>query len=335
MTNLFRLLCSYLTYDGQMIQRLSNVYFNSHVNAQQEEEGEFVTNLDIYAAEKINPPAIEDQEGPALIYMAAGLWFTNDKNGSMTVPWEPRFENHQNRFNDIFKFIIDNAPEIHPFTAPMDPYDGIGNQIFYGPASGPCYQGNISGSIEASNCKASEVIEMHNWLHGTSNSLLPESNPLPLSEKLAHQDQDGPFLSGNQTEEWKGWMLCFIMVYRWTETSKASISIYILFRLCVAAHLFQTGYGHTHYFIRTDDFSFARVAAILLRLNTLACALAYFMNTDYMFYHAASCASLWFLVVYATMAIRKQYNSKLQLLLTKVLVSGTVISLVLSSFFMK
>jgi hypothetical protein len=130
-----------------MIQRLSNVYFNSHVNAQQEKEEGFVTNLDIYAQEKINPPAIEDQEGPALIYMAAGLWFTNDKNGPMTIPWEPRFEIHQNRFNDIFKFTIDNAPKIDPFTAPMDPYDGIGNQIFYGPASGPCYQGKISGSI--------------------------------------------------------------------------------------------------------------------------------------------------------------------------------------------
>ncbi|KAH7174996.1 10 TM acyl transferase domain found in Cas1p-domain-containing protein [Fusarium flagelliforme] len=479
-----------LTYDGQLIQRLSNVYLNSHGNAQQEQEGGFVQNLDLYAEEKTNPPAIEDQEGPALIYMAAGLWFTNDKNGSRNVPWEPRFQNYQNRFNDISKFIIDKTPDIDPFTAPMDPYDGIGNQIFYGPASGPCYQGNVSGLIKHNSRKASEVIEMHNWLHETEqNHRIPilwsivgvttnqnktwidplekaahvidsvsearanivlnlrcnaklnrmkryhtgtcctdyggnqfsiivllsiaylvacvicelldllnlkESTwtllnmqpgsfvlvllmchfadrtqmmakgsrlweaegfallcavclavslftirrysskcPTSRSSKLAHHDQDEPFLSRSQTEEWKGWMQCFIMVYHWTEASKGSISIYILFRICVAAYLFQTGYGHTRYFIRTDDFSFARVAAILLRLNTLACALAYFVNTDYMFYHAAPCASFWFLVVYATMAIRRQYNSELQLLVTKVLVSGIVVSLVLSSLFME
>ncbi|KAJ4129022.1 hypothetical protein NW768_007551 [Fusarium equiseti] len=498
-----------LTYHGQLIQRLSNVFLNSHGNAQQEKEGGFVPNLDLYVEEKTNLPAINDQESPALIYMAGGLWFTNDKNGSQNVPWEPRFEDYQNRFNDISKFIIDNTPAIDPFTAPMDPYDGIGNQMFYGPASGPCYQGNKSQSIEESSRKAAEVIEMHNWLRETeqnhripilwsvvgvttnqnktwidplekaahvidavsearanivlnlrcnaklhrmkryhtgtcctdyggnqysivvllsiaylvacvicelldflklkestwtllnmqpgsfvlvllmchfanrtqmmakgsrlweaegfailcavclgislftirryaskcpasrsatdetSESLLPESNPSPLSEKPVHHSHNEPFLSRNQTEEWKGWMQCFIMIYHWTEASKGSISLYILFRLCVAAYLFQTGYGHTRYFIHTNDFCFARIAAVLLRLNTLACALAYFMNTDYMFYHAAPCASFWFLVVYTTMAIRKQDNSKLQLLLTKVLVSGILVCLVLSSLFME
>ncbi|CAG7556436.1 unnamed protein product [Fusarium equiseti] len=114
-----------------MIQRLSDVYLNSHGNAQQEKDGGFVPNLDIFAEEKVNPPAIANQEGPALSHMAAGHWYTTDKNGSLNVPWEPRFEDYQNRFNTISKFIIDNTPHIDPFTAPMDPYDGIGNQIFY------------------------------------------------------------------------------------------------------------------------------------------------------------------------------------------------------------
>ncbi|GKU05624.1 hypothetical protein FLAG1_06315 [Fusarium langsethiae] len=488
-----------LTYDGQMIQRISNVFLNSHGDKLQEQGG-FVQNLDLYADEKMDTPDIEGQEGPAILYVAGGLWFTNPKGkASRDEPWEIRFPEYKKRFNQLSKFIDDNTPDRDPFTAPMDPHDGIGNQIFYGPPSGPCYQGENPKAIKASARRASEVIDIQNWLHDTEDTrripvlwsivgvtidqnktwidplekaahvidqvsearanivlnlrcnskldrikgysysgtcctdygvpkyriiivisivyliacaiceildllttkearwtllnmrigsfvlvllmcyfsdrtqIMAKSSKLweiygfailcaaclvplivtirrtrPLSPvHLSSTDdetsemllpgncsskveenyqQDEPFLSRRQTEEWKGWMQCFVLIYHWTGAKQGPTPIYILFRLCIAAYMFQTGYGHTLYFIRTSDFSFKRVVTILLRLNALSCALTYFMNTDYMFYCSVPLASFWFLVVYATMAIGKQYNSDPQVVTAKVCISGVLVS---------
>ncbi|KAG8677710.1 hypothetical protein FPOAC2_03863 [Fusarium poae] len=519
-----------LTYDGQMIQRLSNVWLGSHGHPLQEKGG-FVQNLDVYADEKMDPPAIKDQQGPAIIYVAAGVWYTNHKgNTTRRVPWHTRFHIYRNRFNHLSRFINHNTPDQDPFTAPMHPQDGIGNQIFYGPPSGPCYQGNETKDIKSSARRQGEVADIHNWLHDTedkrkipllwsivgvtlnqnktwidpmtkamhvidqvsearaniilnlrcnakldriqgyhhtgtcctdygvnqnriiiaisivylsacliceildllsvketqwpllnmqvgsfilvllmcyfsdrtqmmakssklwevdgfailcavcfvallvtirrtgpkspkhlsspqdetSETLPPEDCPLETEvfstgngtyEKLLPEDgpaddeenyqQDEPFLSRKQTEEWKGWMQCFIVIYQWTGADQGPISVYILFRLCIAAYMFQTGYGHTHYFIRTGDFSFKRVITTLLRLNTLSCALTYLMKTDYMFYCAAPLASFWFLVIYATMAIGKQYNDDSQAVIAKVCISGIVVSAIFATPLMR
>ncbi|WXC58098.1 hypothetical protein SNK03_003997 [Fusarium graminearum] len=419
-----------LTYHGQMIQRISNVFLESHGDPLQEKGG-FVTNLDLYADDKMNPPTIDDQEGPAILYVAGGLWFTNHKgNATRDVPWDIRFDEYKARINQLSKFINDNTPDQDPFTAPMDSRDGIGNQIFYGPPSGPCYQGDVPKSIISSARRASEVIDIQNWLRDTEDerripvlwsivgvtigqnktwmdplskaahvidqvaetranivlnlrcnakldrmrrsphggtcctdygvtqyriiiavvgivylsacvvceildltsakeawsllnmrigsfvlvllmcyfsdrtqmmtkssklwevegfAILCAACLLPLlvtirrtrpkshqhlpsaedetSEKLLPENseleenyqQDEPFLSRAQTEEWKGWMQCFVLIYQWTGADQGPISLYILFRLCIAAYMFQTSYGHTVYFITTSDFSLKRV----------------------------------------------------------------------------
>ncbi|CEF76025.1 unnamed protein product [Fusarium graminearum] len=485
-----------LTYHGQMIQRISNVFLESHGDPLQEKGG-FVTNLDLYADDKMNPPTIDDQEGPAILYVAGGLWFTNHKgNATRHVPWDTRFDEYKARINQLSKFINDNTPDQDPFTAPMDSRDGIGNQIFYGPPSGPCYQGDVPKSIISSARRASEVIDIQNWLRDTEDerripvlwsivgvtigqnktwidplskaahvidqvaetranivlnlrcnakldrmrrsphggtcctdygvtqyriiiavvgivylsacvvceildltsakeawsllnmrigsfvlvllmcyfsdrtqmmakssklwevdgfAILCAACLLPLlvtirrtrpkshqhlpstedetSEKLLPENpeleenyqQDEPFLSRTQTEEWKGWMQCFVLIYQWTGADQGPISLYILFRLCIAAYMFQTGYGHAVYFITTSDFSLKRVVTTLLRLNAFSCALAYSMNMDYMFYYSAPLASFWFLVIYATMAIGKQCNSDTQMVVAKVCISGVLV----------
>ncbi|EKJ79148.1 hypothetical protein FPSE_00749 [Fusarium pseudograminearum CS3096] len=491
-----------LTYDGQMVQRLSDVFLQSHGDMVQQQGG-VAPNLDVYAAEKRDPPAIKHQKGPAMIYVAGGLWFTNDKgNATRHVPWDIRFAAYKNSINNLTEFINDNTPDHDPFTAPMDPHDGIGNQIFLSPPVGPCYQGDNPILANTSARRASEVIDIQNWLRDTeserripmlwssagvttnqnktwidpiakaahvidevaetranimlnlrcnakldriqgyhhsgtcctdygvtkyrviiavicmiylsacvvcevldlvsakstrwtllnmqigsfflvllmsyysdrtqmmakssklwemygfgilcavcliallitirrtrpkspeqlsstedetSEKLLPENCPSELEE---HGEQDEPFLSRKQTEEWKGWMQCFVLIYQWTGADQGPTSLYVLFRLCIAAYMFQTGYGHTYYFITTGDFSFKRVATTLLRFNILSCALAYSMNMDYMFYYSAPLASFWFLVVYATMAIGKQHNNNTQMVIAKVFISGVLVSVV-------
>lgn len=140
--------------------------------------------------------------------------------------------------------------------------------------------------------------------------------------------EDAGILSRDQTDEWKGWMQAVILIYHWTGASR-NLPVYIFIRLLVAAYLFQTGYGHTIFFLAKQDFSLRRIASVLLRLNMLSCALPYIMDTDYMFYYFAPLVSFWFLVVYATMGIGSRYNGNTYAVIGKIWGSLVLVTAVL------
>lgn len=140
--------------------------------------------------------------------------------------------------------------------------------------------------------------------------------------------EDVGILSRDQTEEWKGWMQAVILIYHWTGASH-NLPVYMFIRLLVAAYLFQTGYGHTIFFLAKKDFSLRRIANVLLRLNILSCALPYIMDTDYMFYYFAPLVSFWFLVVYATMGMGSRYNDNTYAAISKICGSLALVTVIL------
>lgn len=445
---------------------------------------EFTRELEVFSEEKNQVPTIKEQKGPALVYLAAGAWYTNLQKGKTA---DERLEAFHEAISNTSNMIDVHGKNM--FTDPMDPIDGIGNQIFFAPPAGPCYQGDKEWNINDTDRRAAEIIQMQDWLHESDGKwniplawampalvsgqnktwvdplitgfhvidsvaetranillnlrcnakmdrILPypyhrtcctdygikpavqqffvficlvhlvacivgevldifaartdprwslinmKTGPFSLAllmcyyadrtqlmakgstlwsyhdffmlcipcvtlalvtirksrlsarayKPLALQDdqavpaeKDEPFLSRDQTEEWKGWMQFVILIYHWTGAQVTPV--YVTVRLLVAAYLFQTGYGHTLFFLNKKDFSFNRAASVLLRLNLLTFSLTYIMDTDYMNYYFSPLVSFWFLVVYATLAVgRERCNNDVQLLLVKTFISALLVS---------
>ena len=145
--------------------------------------------------------------------------------------------------------------------------------------------------------------------------------------------EDQPFLSRNQTEEWKGWMQLAILIYHYTGASSI-LPIYQVIRLFVASYLFLTGFGHTAFFLRRGDFSFRRAASVLVRLNLLSCVLTYVMGTEYLFYYFAPLVSFWFGVVWVAMRVGCSRNGNAGFVAIKIILAAAIVEVLLrtSSF---
>ncbi|KAL8950351.1 MAG: hypothetical protein Q9222_003603 [Ikaeria aurantiellina] len=139
------------------------------------------------------------------------------------------------------------------------------------------------------------------------------------------QFQDQPFLSRDQTDEWKGWMQLLILIYHYTGASKI-LWTYEIIRILVASYLFMTGFGHTVFFHRKQDFSLKRCASVLVRLNVLSCLLPYVMGTDYLFYYFAPLVSFWYIVVYLTMRIGHSSNASMPFFVGKIAASMILVT---------
>jgi len=132
-----------------------------------------------------------------------------------------------------------------------------------------------------------------------------------------------PFLSREQSYEWKGLLLATMLICNYTGGIQIA-KINAVYRLSITAYLFLNGYGHSLHFLKSKDYTFKRCVAVLIRLNLLSAFLPHMMGTSYVFYYLAPLATYWFLVIYLTLWIGKKHNSNVRFLLGKIFVSAIV-----------
>ncbi|KAF2683563.1 Cas1p-domain-containing protein, partial [Lentithecium fluviatile CBS 122367] len=131
------------------------------------------------------------------------------------------------------------------------------------------------------------------------------------------------FLPHQQSDEIKGWMQVYLLIYSYTG-AESSLDLYELHQIFLAFYLFLSAYGHTMYFLRTRDFSLRRVATILLRVNMLPVLLSFVMDRPYASYYFAPLVSFWFLVVYFTLKRQRQSDNGFRRLLGRIAISVVV-----------
>lgn len=138
------------------------------------------------------------------------------------------------------------------------------------------------------------------------------------------------FLSRAQTDEWKGWMQGFLLLYNFHGASESS-GWYRVLRLLLSMYIFLSCYGHTRYFLRTGDFSVRRVLRVLCRINLLSIVLVFTMSSSWTLYSFCPITTLWFLTTYLTLSTLPHLNTSLSGLILKILVVSVATTLLINT----
>ncbi|KAI8807495.1 10 TM acyl transferase domain found in Cas1p-domain-containing protein, partial [Cladochytrium replicatum] len=137
------------------------------------------------------------------------------------------------------------------------------------------------------------------------------------------QQTSSAFLNQNLTNEWKGWMIAVILIIQLSGPQPAFERV----RYISASFLFMTGYNHVQSFYQNKDYSLWRATRTILRLNLLSLQLAACLETDVQMYIVGLLVGFWFLVIYVTMSVMKEWNYHLWFVVAKILCSAIVVTL--------
>lgn len=158
-------------------------------------------------------------------------------------------------------------------------------------------------------CDRANLFMKENKFYTHSTFFIPIIYILVLGVFYNENTKETKVLNREQTDEWKGWMQLVILIYHISGAS-TFLPVYMHIRVLVAAYLFQTGYGHFSYFWIKGDFGIHRVCQVLFRLNFLVVVLCIVMDRPYQFYYFVPLVTVWFMVIYVTLALWPQIIQK-------------------------